>query len=110
MRVVLAVFLALLVAASSVPAMAGPLDLAINVVSNRADLISGGDALVEIKVPADVRTADVRVSLNGADVTGAFAVRENGLFMGHLLDLNVGDNVVVASVDPSAPGRRPRAQ
>src|SRR4051794_33631556 len=29
-------------------------ELAINVLSNRADLISGGDALVQVVVPADV--------------------------------------------------------
>jgi hypothetical protein len=46
----------------------------------------------------------------GADVTGAFAVRENGRFMGHLDGLLVGDNQVLAFVDPAASGRRPRAQ
>ena len=110
MRVLPAVLLALLCLAAAGPALAGPLDMVINVVSNRADLISGGDALVEVVPPPDVNTSDVRVSLNGADVTGAFAVRDNGRFMGLLVDLLVGDNVVVASVDPSAPGRRPRAQ
>jgi len=108
---VLSVLVALLLLTAAVPlALAAPGDIVINVVSNRADLISGGDALVEIVPPPDVNVADVRVSLNGVDVTSAFAVRENGRFMGLIVDLVVGDNVVVASVDPAALGRRPRAQ
>src|SRR5262245_50952854 len=107
MRVLPAVLVVLLLAAA---ALAAPPDMVINVVSNRADLISGGDALIEVVPPPDVNPADVRVSLNGTDVTGAFAVRDNGRYMGLLVDLLVGDNVVVASVDPAATGRRPRAQ
>src|SRR2546421_5482071 len=110
MRVLPALLLAVCLALGTVPVAAAATDLGINVVSNRADLISGGDALVEIVVPSDINTADVRVSLNDADVTGAFAVRDNGRFMGHLEDLLVGDNKVVAYVDASAPGRRPRAR
>src|SRR6267143_4726585 len=40
--------------------------------SNRADLISGGDALVEVRVPKGMALNKVRLSLNGHDVTGAF--------------------------------------
>src|SRR5467141_2349114 len=40
--------------------------------SNRADLISGGDALVEVRVPKNVPLNRVKLSLNGHDVTGAF--------------------------------------
>jgi hypothetical protein len=110
MRAVLALVLTLSLLLGNVPIVAAAPGLVINVVSNRADLISGGDALVEVVVPSDISTADVRVSLNGADVTGAFAVRENGRFMGHLDGLLVGDNEVLAFVDPAASGRRPRAQ
>jgi hypothetical protein len=42
---------------------------AIEVLSNRADLISGGDALVRVDLPDRVDPATVQVSLNGADVT-----------------------------------------
>src|SRR5467141_2581254 len=41
--------------------------------SNRADLISGGDALVEVRVPKGVALNKVRLSLNDRDVTGAFS-------------------------------------
>src|SRR5690242_9145105 len=110
MRAVSTLLLATLLLVGVPSVQAAPGDMVINVVSNRADLISGGDALVEVVPPPDVNPADVRVSLNGADVTSAFAVRPNGRFMGLLVDLLVGDNIVVASVDPAATGRRPRAQ
>src|SRR5437763_10386665 len=72
------------------------------VLSNRADLISGGDALVQINVPDRVAPASVRVSLNGRDVTSAFAVRANGGLQGLLTGLAVGENEVVATM-PKAP-------
>jgi hypothetical protein len=45
-------------------------DLQIRVLSNRADLISGGEALVEVGLPSGVRPAAVRVKLGDANVTG----------------------------------------
>ena len=45
------------------------------VLSNRADLISGGDALVEVVLPDKTDPASVKVTLNGSDITSAFAVR-----------------------------------
>ena len=62
--------------------------------SNRADLISGGNALVEIKLPdkAKAKPADVRVDVNGVDVTGAFAVRADGRFYGLVSGLAQGAN------------------
>src|SRR2546430_9934943 len=49
-----------------------PANFEIVTLSNRADLISGGDALVEVRVPKGVALNKVRLSLNGHDVTGAF--------------------------------------
>jgi hypothetical protein len=77
--------------------------LAVQVLSNRADLISAGDALVAIKVPAKVDPARVRVKVSGADATSAFAMRPNGRFEGLLTGLADGRNKVTAS----APGRKP---
>ena len=64
----------------------------IRVLSNRADLISGGDALVELAGNA----TGVRVDVDGADVTGKFAARPGGRWMGILDGLKVGENVVTA--------------
>src|SRR5256885_12957304 len=50
----------------------GPSNFEIVSLSNRADLISGGDALLEVRVPKSVPLNQVRLSLNGHDVTGAF--------------------------------------
>ena len=68
---------------------------AISVLSNRADLISGGDALVRIDL-GDANAASVKVTLNGADVTGAFSVRENGSYEGLVTGLQVGQNTLIA--------------
>jgi len=51
---------------------AEPSNFEIVSLSNRADLISGGDALLEVRVPKSVALNTVRLSLNGHDVTGAF--------------------------------------
>ena len=49
------------------------------VLSNRADLISGGDALVEIRWPAGANIALAKIALNGVSVNKSmFAMRANG--------------------------------
>ena len=103
----------LLAAAISVHANAAPPPQAndnlteIRVLSNRADLVSGGDALVEIILPAKAkaRPADVRIDVNGEDVTGAFGVRPNGRFYGLVRGLREGSNLLTARV-PNGPGAR----
>ena len=52
--------------------------LQILTLSNRPDKVSGGDALVHVIAPPGTRLTDVRVSLNGADVTGQFAPAPTG--------------------------------
>ena len=66
------------------------------VMSNRADLVSGGDVLVEILLPANVDPAKIRVDVDGRDVTSAFALRSNGRFMGVVTQLDEGDSVLTA--------------
>jgi hypothetical protein len=68
------------------------------VLSNRADLVSGGDALVQINVPDRVAPSSAHVTLNGSDVTSAFAVRTNGEFQGVVTGLAAGDNKLVATM------------
>jgi hypothetical protein len=77
--------------------------LRIHVLSNRADLISAGDALVAIGYGRDVKPADIRVKLGAKDVTSAFALRENGRFEGLLTDLAPGANKLRALL-PSGRG------
>src|SRR5438105_7974730 len=56
-------------AASAYAAQPPRVDFEIRTLSNRADLISDGDALVQVQVPAAVPMENVRLTLNGHDVT-----------------------------------------
>ena len=70
----------------------------IRVLSNRADLISGGDALVEIAWGGAAHSKNTRIELNGVDVKSAFAIRPDGRYMGLLTGLNDGDNLLIVRV------------
>ena len=72
-------------------AASGPQSL---VLSNRADLISGGDALVEIKWPTGTKVTSARIALNDVSITSAFAQRRNGRYMGLVTGLRSGENVL----------------
>jgi hypothetical protein len=77
----------------------------IEVLSGRADLVSGGDALVAIGLPAGADPSKVRVTVGSRDVTDAFAVRPNGRFQGLVTGLALGPSVLTARV-PGGPGAR----
>ncbi|SCK19643.1 hypothetical protein VAR608DRAFT_1437 [Variovorax sp. HW608] len=81
--------------------LGGPAVPKILVLSNRADLVSGGDALVEIKWPNGSNLKNAKVSLNGRSLTDSFAVRPNGRYMGLISGLREGPNILTAQV----PGR-----
>jgi len=83
--------LAVSVGATSALSQAGGVD-DITVVSNRADLISGGDALVSVELSANPRS--IRVELNDANITSAFAVRPNGRYEGLVTGLREGKNLL----------------
>ena len=76
-------------------AAAAPTLLRIEVVSNRADLISGGDALLRVTAPANAGT--VRVDLGDRDVTSAFQRQPDGSLLGLVEGLADGQNTVTAS-------------
>jgi hypothetical protein len=73
----------------------------IEVLSNRADLVSAGDALVRITLPSGTNVRGVRVYDDARNVTRAFARRPNGHFEGLVTGLSTGRNVLTARV----PGR-----
>jgi len=79
--------------------------LVVEVLSNRADLISGGDALVSVRLPGGVKPQQVRVTVGKRVVTHRFAVRRDGRFVGLLRGLKVGRNVVRATAPGVRPGR-----
>src|SRR5262245_34255948 len=71
----------------------------IRTLSNRADLISGGDALVEVRVPRHVDLDDVVVSLDGRDITAAFARSPSSrTLLGLVTGLAEGRNTLQAGV------------
>jgi hypothetical protein len=86
-------------AIASPGASAGP--VRITTLSDRADLVSGGDVLVRISAP-DADPESVHVRLNGRDITGEFQHNSNGAGLGLISGLRLGRNTVTAT----APGGR----
>ena len=76
----------------------------IRVVSSRPDMVSGGDALIEITgASAPSAPPVVSVTVNGRDVTSAFrAVTPDGRLLGRIDALTLGKN----TVEVRAGGRR----
>jgi hypothetical protein len=72
----------------------------LHVLSNRADLVSGGDVLVEIVLPgkSGAWPDGVTVDVDGVDVTAAFARRADGRILGLVTGLANGRNVLRARV------------
>ncbi|EON22508.1 hypothetical protein CF8_3691 [Nocardioides sp. CF8] len=79
--------------------------LRISVLSNRADLISAGDALVVVRLPRRVDPKKVVVTVGERRVTRAFKVRSDGRYWGLLKHLRLGRNVVKASAPRARSGR-----
>jgi hypothetical protein len=88
--------LALLLSAHAGLIAASPIE--IHVLSNRADLISGGSALIEVVVDGTFAPSSLRVDLDGQEVTDAFAVRADGRFYGLVEGLRDGINTLTARV------------
>lgn len=65
---------------------------------NRADLLSGGDALLEVVLPAGADAATLQVDVDGRDVSDAVVPRPDGRVLGLVEGLAVGENVVTAEV------------
>ena len=81
--------------------------VAIRVLSNRADLISGGDALVAIDLAPGTDASRLRADVDGRDVSGDFAWRPNGAYWGLLTGLAEGANTFTVRV-PDGSGARLR--
>lgn len=79
-----------------------PPDLGIEVVSTRADIVTGGDALIAVTLPADREPADVTITSNGANVSDQFTA--DGMQLVGLVDgLAEGENELAATAgDESA--------
>ena len=71
--------------------------------STRADMVSGGDVLLEIGLPAGVSPATLTVNVGGRDVTSQFTARSTagGRIIGLVNGLAGGNNTVTASAGGS---------
>ena len=69
----------------------------LKVLSNRADLISGGDALMELVLSPGVSLSGVKVDVDGRDVSAQFAPRSGGRVLGLVDGLSLGSHVVTAT-------------
>src|SRR5438105_12897989 len=78
----------------------------IRTLSNRADLISDGDALIEVEVPRNVSMHKVTLTLNGRDVGSAFVENAQArTFRGLLTGLRPGKNFFAADANGRGEGR-----
>ena len=93
---------ATMIAAASAGSAEAADGLRIDVLSTRADLVSGGVALVSVTLPPGVQAPATHVTVNGSDATPEFAVRPNGRYEGLLTGLKLGANAVIASVPGGA--------
>lgn len=81
------------------PESKGPQDFAITTLSNRADLVSGGDVLLEVRVPKQAALDKVVVTRNGVDVTAALrADHAKRTLTGLVTGLRDGKNLIAAGV------------
>jgi hypothetical protein len=73
----------------------GGTPLQIRTLSNRADLVSDGDALVEVTAPPGLADT-VRIFVNDTDVSSTFTQQSGGRFLGVVTGLATGRNVIEA--------------
>lgn len=79
--------------------------LQLRTLSSRAEFVSGGDALIEVKPPAGVALNQVTLTLNGKDVTNVLALdAPSGTFRGVVDGMAVGQNRLQASLKSPARG------
>ncbi len=86
------------------PAIVG--DVVVKTLSNRADMVSDGDAYVEVVLPSGATFADLKVDVDGSDVTSAFATRANGRVLGIVTGLKIGSSTLTATLKSVNKGAR----
>ncbi len=90
----------------SAEAQLPPFNFEISTLSNRADLVSDGDALVEVRVPKNVPMHKVMLTLNGADVRSSFVADDSARTLRGVLEgMEPGENLFVADANGQGRGR-----
>ena len=75
-----------------------PTPVTITVLSSRADLVVGDEALVEVAVPAGQDPHEVTVDVGNEDETSAFSVQSSTTLVGLVTGLHDGPNTVTAQL------------
>jgi hypothetical protein len=65
--------------------------------SNRADLVSDGNVLMEVVTPSTATGANLKVTVNGTDTTSAFVKGADGRTTGLVTGLRAGENTIEAT-------------
>jgi hypothetical protein len=80
-----------------------PAKLEIRTLSSRPDLVGGGDALVEVRLPAGVSRDEITLTLNGKDVTSQLKDgADPGSLRGVIGGMAVGNNTLRVVIKPSS--------
>jgi hypothetical protein len=94
------------VAASPPPRVAASKAFVVEVASGPADMVTGGDALVRIDVPRNVPPHQVKVSLDGQDLSDQFRPAEDDrTLLGLVSGLELGENDLQVSANGRGKGR-----
>ncbi|MGH1471939.1 MAG: DUF6351 family protein [Cellvibrionaceae bacterium] len=77
-------------------------NITVTSLSNRADLISGGDALIEVKTSSGANSEKLTVSVNETNVTERFNHLDENTLVGLIENLTEGENSIVATLGESS--------
>src|SRR6185369_2948172 len=70
----------------------------IYVLSNRPDLISGGDVLIEVALPPATPPSSVVLLANGSPATAVSGLDPDGRYIARIAGLALGSNTLTAQV------------
>ncbi len=90
------VLLALITACADNVERTEGMTISVDAVSNRADLVSGGDVLVAVQLPSPLTSGDVMLDLNGQDLSDRMRLLPDGRTLALLQGLREGENLVTA--------------
>src|SRR5215207_3832849 len=83
----------------------------LRVLSSPPEMVTGGDALVQVTIPRNVPPAKARVLVNGADVTSTLALdRSARTLTGMVRGLHSGANTLAAESNAAGARGRPEAE
>ena len=88
----------LMILFSGVPTLFAAEKIEIRCLSTRPGMVSGDEALVQIRMPKDLSQADIKVTVDGRDITNEFRPsKEPGALIGLVKGLSLGKHTLTAS-------------